>query len=58
MVNHMTDPALAAFEKDRFTKFPNGWFCWIKFSLLIELASEAPGCVGIDFWIVEDLLTM
>ena len=25
---------------------------------LIELASEAPGCVGIAFWIVEDLLTM
>ncbi len=41
LVNHVTDPALAAFEKDRFTKFPNGGLCWIEFSLLVELASEA-----------------
>jgi len=58
LVNHVTDPALAAFEKDRFTKFPNGGLCWIQFSLLVELASEAYRSVGTRFWVLEDVLTM
>tara|TARA_B110000008_G_scaffold103100_1_gene106055 strand:- start:354 stop:536 length:183 start_codon:yes stop_codon:yes gene_type:complete len=54
----MTNPALAAFEKDRFAKFPNGGLCWIEFSLLVELASEALRSVGISPWIVKDLFAM
>ena len=40
-VNHVADPALASFEKYLLAKFPNGGLCWIEFSLLVELASEA-----------------